>query len=138
MKAVDTSADIQLDETGINTLYPQLFSELTALTVGSDRDFLMRFPRFVAELAHDLLLEEQWMETICFDGLREHRAQHAELLGLLHHAQSRLLAGDHNLARKLVPLLTPWFTHHIARMDVGWATIAKNAALQEAAMLQAA
>ncbi len=138
MKAVNTSTDIQLDETEIKKLYPQLFSELVALSTASDSDFLLRFPRFVTELARDLLQEEQWMENICFDGIREHRAQHAELLGLLHHAQSRLLAGDSKLARKIVPLLTPWFNHHIAYMDVGWATIANNTSLQESTMLRAA
>lgn len=113
-----------LDEAKIKQLYPQLFLELDAMADATDAQFCVRYPQFVAELERDFANEEQWMSELEMRALQEHRAEHAQLLRLLHHAQSRVLAGDCHLGRKILPLLTPWFATHIAEMDTIWARAA--------------
>ncbi|TCS38538.1 hemerythrin-like metal-binding protein [Paucimonas lemoignei] len=113
-----------LDEAKIKQLYPQLFSELDAMTVASDAQFSLRYPKFVDELERDFANEEQWMADMDVRVVQEHRAEHAQLLRLLHHAQSRVMAGDCNLGRKILPLLPPWFASHISEMDTIWAQAA--------------
>ncbi len=115
---------VTLDDSGIKRLYPQLFSELDAMADASDAQFQQRYPRFVAELERDFATEEQWMDALDSETLLAHRAEHAELLRLLHHAQSRVLDGDCQLGRKILPLLPPWFTAHISAMDTVWARAA--------------
>lgn len=121
MRANGVSKTVALDEAGIKQLYPQLFSELDAMADASDAQFCVRYPQFVAELEHDFATEEQWMGKLDTRVVQEHRAEHAQLLRLLHHAQSRVLAGDCQLGRKILPLLSPWFAEHISAMDTMWA-----------------
>lgn len=124
MQAYGIPAANTLDETKIKQLYPQLFSELDAMTDACDAQFSIRYPKFVAELERDFANEEQWMSGLDLQAIQEHRAEHAQLLRLLHHAQSRVMAGDCNLGRKILPLLSPWFATHIAEMDTVWAQAA--------------
>lgn len=121
MQAYATPRTATLDEAGVKQLYPQLFTELEAMADASDAQFCIRYPQFVAELEHDFATEEQWMGALETRALQEHRAEHAQLLRLLHHAQSRVLAGDCQLGRKILPLLSPWFAEHISAMDTVWA-----------------
>ena len=124
MQAHGAPRTVTLDEVGVKQLYPRLFSELDALADASDAQFCVSYPRFVAELEHDFATEEQWMGELETHSLKEHRAEHAQLLRLLHHAQSRVLAGDCQLGRKILPLLSPWFSEHISAMDTMWARAA--------------
>jgi len=121
MQGHDNSSAVTLDEAGIKQLYPQLFSELDAMASASDAQFRIRYPQFVAELEYDFATEEQWMGELDAHMVQQHRAEHAELLRLLHHAQSRVLDGDCQLGRKILPLLSPWFSTHISAMDTVWA-----------------
>lgn len=121
MQAYGIPSGVALDEAKIKQLYPQLFCELDAMTEATDAQFTVRYPKFVAELERDFANEEQWMSGLDTRTLQEHRAEHAQLLRLLHHAQSRVLSGDCNLGRKILPLLSPWFATHIAEMDTVWA-----------------
>lgn len=132
MQAYATAPAVPLDEAEIKQLYPQLFSELAAMNDASDAQFCIRYPQFVAELERDFATEEQWMGSLEARMLQEHRAEHAQLLRLLHHAQSRVLEGDCQLGRKILPLLSPWFATHISAMDTVWAhTVAANAPLEK-------
>lgn len=121
MHANTGSKSMLLDETGVKQLYPQLFSELDAMADATDAQFCVRYPQFVAELEQDFATEEQWMGKLDARMVQQHRAEHAQLLRLLHHAQSRVLAGDCQLGRKILPLLQPWFAEHISEMDTVWA-----------------
>jgi hemerythrin-like metal-binding protein len=124
MQAFGNTLSGSLDEAQVKQLYPQLFSELDAMNDACDAQFSLRYPKFVAELERDFANEEQWMNVLDTRTVQEHRAEHAQLLRLLHHAQSRILAGDCNLGRKILPLLPPWFASHIAEMDTIWARAA--------------
>lgn len=121
MHTKTVSKPMLLDESGVKQLYPQLFSELESMADASDAQFCVRYPQFVAELEHDFATEEQWMGKLDARMVQQHRAEHAQLLRLLHHAQSRVLAGDCQLGRKILPLLQPWFAEHISAMDTVWA-----------------
>lgn len=121
MKVISPPAQDTLSETEIYNLYPQLFSEIAELSVLPDAEFILRYFEFIANLERDFVVEEQWMEQLDSQLQREHRAEHAQLLGLLHHAQTRMVDGDCSLGRKIIPLLTHWFTEHIATMDTAWA-----------------
>ncbi|RJG01910.1 hemerythrin domain-containing protein [Noviherbaspirillum sedimenti] len=137
MQAYGISPAATLDEAGIKQLYPQLFSELDAMTDASDAQFCIRYPKFVAELERDFATEEQWMGGLETAMLQEHRAEHAQLLRLLHHAQSRVLVGDCQLGRKILPLLSPWFATHISAMDTVWArTAATNSSFEKVAAMR--
>ncbi len=121
MQAYGNSPTVVLDDSAVKQLYPQLFSELDAMSEASDAQFCIRYPQFVAEIERDFATEEQWMDGLDARMLQEHRAEHAQLLRLLHHAQSRVLDGDCRLGRKILPLLPPWFSSHISVMDTVWA-----------------
>lgn len=126
MQTYDATPAVSLDEAGIKQLYPQLFSELDAMTDASDVQFCIRYPQFVAELERDFATEEQWMGQLETGLVQEHLAEHAQLLRLLHHAQSRVMAGDCMLGRKILPLLSSWFATHISAMDTVWARAASR------------
>ncbi len=136
MKVVASPSELHLDNAHVKNLYPQLFTKLAELDCAPATDFELLFPQFTAELARDFLMEEQFMEGLGFHELKMHRAQHAELLRLLHHAQARLLIGDHHLSRKILPLLSQWLIHHISSMDAAWIMIAHAANSQQQAMLR--
>jgi hemerythrin len=139
MNAIPTPTQAILDEAEIKLLYPQLFTELDALAQSADADFAASFSGFVAKLERDFALEEQWLQHLDVHAQRTHRAEHAQLLGLLHHAQARMHEGDCRLGQKIIPLLSPWFIHHISMMDTAWANAASRHALRQApAMLDAA
>jgi hemerythrin-like metal-binding protein len=111
----------KLAQAGLKGLYPALFARIDSLALADDVEFAARFPELVGDLERDFAREEEWMERSGFIGLRSHREHHAELLRLLHHAQSRVLDGDCKLGRKIASLLSPWFSLHIATMDISWA-----------------
>lgn len=121
MEAVNTSSPSQLDLHNVEQLYPELFSTLTGLATGSDAELTARFVPFVADLSRDFAIEEQWLQYLDPAAQKAHRAEHAQLLRLLHHAEARMLNGDCMLARKIVPLLAQWFAEHIAELDTIWA-----------------
>lgn len=109
-------------------LHPAFFAELDRLPSMSDGEFVIHFNLFVSNLEGDLRAEEQWMEEIAFPSLREHRALHAEVLGVLHKAQARAMAGDLALARRAVELLPEWIADHMSTMDVPLAAALRIAA----------
>jgi hemerythrin len=109
-------------------LHPTFFAALDQLPSMSDGEFVIQFDLFVSNLEGDLRAEEQWMEEIAFPGLKEHRALHAEVLGVLHKGQARAMAGDLTLARRAVELLPEWLADHTSTMDVPLAAALRVAA----------
>jgi hemerythrin len=112
-------------------LHPAFFAELNKLASVPDGEFAIHFDLFVSNLESDLRAEEQWMENIDFAALKEHRALHAEALGVLHRAQARAMAGDVALARRVVELLPEWFVDHVLTMDLPLAQALRSSAAQE-------
>ena len=99
-------------------LHPAFFEELGKLASMPEGQFIIQFDLFVSHLDKDLRAEEQWMEEIDFVSIKEHRALHAEALGLLHKAQARAMAGAIELARRMTALLPEWFVEHVVTMDL--------------------
>lgn len=121
-----------IGETG--QLHPAFFAELNRLASMPDGEFVIHFNLFVATLEGDLRAEEQWMEDIDFASIKEHRALHAEALGVLHKAQARAMTGDIGLARRAVELLPEWLADHVLTMDVPLAAALKAAVGQNQQM----
>jgi hemerythrin len=99
-------------------LHPAFFAEISKLASMQDGEFQIHFDLFVSHLESDLRTEEQWMESIGFESLKEHRALHAEMLSVLHRAQARAMAGEVGLARRVTELLPEWFVEHVLTMDM--------------------
>jgi hemerythrin len=118
MKQTHRSFETAHEIAEASQLHPACFAELARLPSMPDGEFVISFDLFVATLEGDLRVEEQWMEDIDFPAIKEHRALHAEVLGVLHKAQARAMAGDLALARRAVELLPEWLADHVSTMDV--------------------
>ncbi len=110
----------------IEQLHPVFFAELRKLASMPDGEFEIYFNLFIAKLESDFRTEEQWMEDIGFASLREHRAQHAEALSVLHQVQALAFTGDVRLARRVLELLPEWFVDHVLTMDVSLANALRS------------
>lgn len=118
MEQTRQSPELAHGITETRQLHPAFFAELDKLASMPDGEFAIHFNLFVSQFESDLHAEEQWMENIDFASLKEHRALHAEALGVLHRAQSRAMAGDVRLARRAIERLPEWFVDHVLMMDV--------------------
>ncbi len=94
-----------------------LFEKLTKVQNVSDANFPAHYASLVARVEQDFRQEEILMEEIDFPGLRNHREQHAKVLGGLHHAAAAVMNGDVELGRHAIALLPQWFLFHISTMD---------------------
>lgn len=118
MEQTRWSSELAYGITETRQLHPAFFAELGKLASMPDGQFIIHFDLFVSNFDKDLRAEEQWMEEIDFASIKEHRALHAEALGLLHKAQARAMAGDIELARRMTALLPEWFVEHVVTMDL--------------------
>lgn len=118
-------------------LHPAFFAELSKLAAMPDGQFIIHFDIFVSNFERDLRAEEQWMEDIDFASIKEHRASHAEALGLMHKAQARAMGGDVVLARRITQLLPEWFVDHVITMDMPLANALRRANTQQEGTTQA-
>lgn len=101
--------------------HEELEGELRRLADATDDAFPGSLSRLIAIVERDFGDEERWMEEIDFPALCSHREQHARVLSGLHHAASRVMAGDIACGRDAVGLLTTWFPMHVATMDMALA-----------------
>ncbi len=91
---------------------------LTRLSAAADREFHEGYEILVCKVERIFRTEERWMEEIDFVELPHHRAQHASILGTLHHGRTRIACGDTPYGRNLVGKLLPeWLFHHASTMD---------------------
>lgn len=97
--------------------HPSLHADLERLLAAPDCCFEAGFGAFVMHLEEAFRIEEQSVEELGADSLKEHRRLHAEILWLMHHAQARNLACDYALARKVIRLLPEWFNARSRRVD---------------------
>lgn len=101
--------------------HKELLDDLIRLGELPDHDFISDYPAMVARVEKDFFEEERAMEDIEFDGLRSHRAQHADVLETLHRAAAGVAGGDPTLGRAVVRLLPEWFILHILTLDHAFA-----------------
>lgn len=95
--------------------------QLLRTAEAGDDAFPERLNVLIALVEQDFCAEERLMEEIAFPVLNSHREQHARVLGGLHHAQARVMAGDIGCGRDALALLMQWFPMHLATMDVALA-----------------
>lgn len=94
-----------------------LLSEVEALARLADHKLGQMFQKVVRKIEQSFHRQESLMEAICYPGLKDHREEHARVLGVLYHAESRVMGGDCQFARKVVFLLMAWLTVHTNTLD---------------------
>lgn len=108
---------IALDVPAMDRSHHLLFGELSELASLREPEFAPRFRAMVADLEHDFYTEDEWMERIDYPDTQSHREQHALASSALHHAHSKVMAGDIEFGRMVTVSLCGWLTDHIATMD---------------------
>lgn len=117
MQNLSWSPHMSLGIAEMDTAHKALIAELSDLMRAPDHEFSARLQRLIVLLEVDFREEEMLMEKIAYSGLREHRAQHADLLGALHHVAPQAMNGDFVLARQVLHMLPQWFLSHLLKMD---------------------
>jgi hypothetical protein len=97
--------------------YPIVHADLERLVAAPDCYFEAGFAAFVQRLSHAFQAEEQRLQGSGSASLMSYCALHAEVIRLMHHAQSRNMGGDYALARKIIGLLPGWLGTHAPRTE---------------------
>ncbi|MES2128925.1 MAG: hemerythrin domain-containing protein [Pseudomonadota bacterium] len=105
---------LRLGVTDIDDAHRAMFEALSSLAAIDDAGFGTAFSRFIDTVEKDFREEEALMETLNWDGLHPHRAQHARVLGVLHKADAHVQQGDLALGREAVTAMPGWFMSHLA------------------------
>ncbi len=122
----------------IDALHEDFLSALGDLSVASDAEFIDRYQDFVRQAEQAFHQEEEWMEQLDLAVIKNHREQHARVLGALHHVYSRIQDGDLETGREVVKRLLPrWFLLHISTMDAALASAMLGAGSNSAGMSHA-
>jgi hemerythrin-like metal-binding protein len=127
MKQIIWSNEIALDIPAMDRSHQIVFGELSQLATLPDRKFRPRFAAMIAGMECEFFSEDEWMERIDYPETQSHREQHAIGLGALHHAHSKVMAGEIELGRMVVASLSAWLIEHITTMDVPLALAVRRA-----------
>jgi hemerythrin len=127
MKQIVWSNQMALDVPAMDRSHLLVFGELSQLATLPERKFCPRFETMIAWLEGDFFTEDEWMESIDYPETPSHREQHAIALSALHHAHSKVMAGDIELGRQVVASLSAWLVDHITTMDMPLALAARRA-----------
>jgi hemerythrin len=119
-----------LDVPAMDRSHHLLFGELSKLAGLREPEFASRFCTMVADLERDFYAEDDWMERIDYPETHSHREQHAIASSALHHAHSKVMAGDIELGRTIALSLRAWLTDHIVTMDLQLALAIRRAGVQ--------
>lgn len=129
MKTLAWSNEMALHMPAMDRSHFVLFDDLSGLAAVPKRKFPARFTEMIADLECDFCTEDEWMERIDYPEIRSHREHHALALSALHHAHSKVMAGDIELGRLVAASLPAWLTDHIATMDTPLAFAIRRAGL---------
>lgn len=103
----------------IDQLHLEMADALAWVSLLPEDEFCAGYSALLEKVEHAFAIEEMWMEETDYPGLRQHREQHARLLGGLHHAHARVKGGDVALGKEVTRELLPaWLEVHMATMDV--------------------
>jgi hemerythrin len=129
------TSDCTSPATGVlvmDMLHRQVDDALHAALTSDDRAFLPRFHALVAILESAFATEESWMAEVDYPATMSHREQHARVLGGMHHVHCSLLAGDVDIARRVVACLLPdWLKLHAATLDTALAVYLEVSGMPE-------
>lgn len=117
MKTLTWSPQMSLGIVEMDNAHKELIQELTRIMAAPDHEFVPCLLRIVELLETDFREEETLMEKMNYPALREHRAEHADLLSTLHHVVPKAMNGEYVLPRQVLGMLPQWFLNHLIRMD---------------------
>ncbi len=89
-----------------------LLGAVQAVANASDEAFADAFGRLVPQIEANFAQEETLMESVGYAGLHAQRQDNALLLSALHHAESRVTAGELDLGRQVVATLPDLLSLH--------------------------
>lgn len=121
MQTIKWSQDMSLGIKEMDSAHKAFLEDLTELLTTADESFAPAFMRMIDQVEKDFHEEEELMEEIDYPGLQGHRAQHARVLGALHHVAPHVMNGDVSLGREAAELLPQWFLFHLSTMDTALA-----------------
>lgn len=117
MKAIAWCPALELGNGKFDESHRTFVDALGALQRAPDSQFGVRLFALIERMENDFREEEALMESTAYPHAREHREQHARVLGALHHAVPAAIAGDYAPAREAIALLPDWFLLHLSTMD---------------------
>ncbi|MFW6370001.1 MAG: bacteriohemerythrin [Bacteroidota bacterium] len=106
----------------------ELINELfDAMAVGKGRDVL---EEVIRELEKYIVIhfqsEERMMMINGFNGLEEHKQEHARFIGKIKEFKEKFKSGDRKLTIEVVDFLKEWIINHIQGMDKKYAAFFKE------------
>lgn len=109
---------MSLGNAELDRTHQLLFDDLARLSHTADTDLGPSFAAMVARLESDFRQEEDAMARLPAPMMRGHMAEHARILGRLHHAAAELERNMPMAARAVLDALPEWLSMHIESMDV--------------------
>lgn len=117
MEPMGWSPEMALGNAVIDTAHKDLLDQMSILLSCSDSELGNGLPVLIDKLERDFREEEEFMESIDFSGIKNHREEHARVLSALHH----LAPGDGVAAREALQLMSQWFPAHLTTLDTALA-----------------
>lgn len=121
MQTINWSQDMSVGVSEMDDAHKAFIADMAELLNAPDDRFSPAFMSMITKVENDFREEEQLMEEIDYPGLRDHREQHAKVLGALHHVAPHVMSGDLALGREAAELLPQWFLFHLTTMDTALA-----------------
>ena len=129
MQTITWTGEMELGLPDIDDAHRLLLDQFARTAGASDEDFHATFCTLVDAIEADFREEEALMEDIEDQALNAHRAEHARVLGALHHTESKVAAGETAVGRHCLELLPQWFLVHQSTMDMALAHAVRRAAV---------
>lgn len=121
MQAITWTAEMELGIPEIDDSHRVLLVQFAHATASLDEEFHTAFCALVDAVEADFRDEEALMENVEDVALAAHRAEHARVLGALHHTEAKVADGDVATGRRCLELLPQWFLMHQSTMDMALA-----------------
>ena len=113
-----TDEKMALGHAGIDQTHREMVGLINAVAAADKAAFAAAFARLVCHTEEHFALEKELMEQCQDPARREHKHQHAELLGELAALERRVGRGQLQLARAFVAERLPeWLQSHATSMD---------------------
>lgn len=107
----------------LDALHHDCRQTLLLLPYAVDREFKSGYDALICKFERTFRTEERWMEEMDFPELRQHREQHAGILGTLYQGQTQVMAGNLQWGRDIIEKFLPqWLLLHASSMDAALAS----------------
>lgn len=122
MSYFEWAEDMAIDHGPIDRNHKKLIAHVnllhTATTEGNGQEVVGELLKeLLNEMRGHIRQEEQYIESLGYPGLEEHKTKHTQFITALNGLQTRHIAGSTTVASKLSTLLRDWLSVHIQRYD---------------------